>query len=925
MSLEFPKILPAGAFILVLALAACGSDNQAPKFVESAKAFMARKDYPSALIQLRNAAQEQPENPEIRFLLGTALRQTPELAQAEAELRKARSLGYPADAIASPLIGVLLETAQFAKALEEIETLAPGMPARKGEFAALRGDALAGLGRRDDAAAAYSAALEAEPRNVVAAIGQAGLALAAGDLPGAESRVDSVLAAAPDTVQALIMKAGLEMRRGRTAEAAAAYEKALLLRPDDVRATSGLVPILLSQGKIDAAATRVASLAKRWPSAPAGHYLDSLVAYARGDRAHARDSILLVLKVLPDDLRALLLGGSIEHDLGNYATAEQMLKRVVAASPSDIQSRRLLASTLVRTGQGARAREVLEPLLKSGTADATVLLLAGEVEEQAGDYRKALSLFERALALEAGLFEASIGAARVRLRAGDAERAVADLEAVARADAKRAGADLLLVDWFLARGQLDRAQSAAEALVRKLPDDPRSHHTFGLVRLARKDAAGARAAFDKAISLAPRFLPAARSLAALDVGEGKTDAAQERYRAMLAQDPRQPEIALLLTGVLRTRGAPAEQVLKVLDQAIADNATSGPLMLAKIDYLMTLGDQRAALDAAVAARTALPEDPTVVFALARMQQLGGDPAAAADTYGKLAGLEPRSPVPFMGLAEARSAQKNWTEARDALLKALEIKPDLVPARVALVDMGIRSGEHARARADAQTLQRLVPGSGAGYLAEARVLAATADLAGSERILRQGFVKTADLAMAGALYGNLLAQGRAADADREASELLAKHPGDLRILLPAGDARLARKEYREAETWYRLAVKARPDDPTALNNLAWVLGKLGESSALEVGRRALEKSPRSAALLDTVGMLNVQFGKIDEGVRQLETAVAQAPGAASIRINLARALVRAGRKDEARQQLEEALRHGSGETLSREVAEVRATL
>jgi Cu2+-exporting ATPase len=42
-------------------------------------------------------------------------------------------------------------------------------------------------------------------------------------------------------------------------------------------------------------------------------------------------------------------------------------------------------------------------------------------------------------------------------------------------------------------------------------------------------------------------------------------------------------------------------------------------------------------------------------------------------------------------------------------------------------------------------------------------------------------------------------------------------------------------------------------------------------------------------------------------------------------NEARALVKAGRKDEARQQLEEALRHGSGETLSREVAEVRATL
>jgi predicted Zn-dependent protease len=109
---------------------------------------------------------------------------------------------------------------------------------------------------------------------------------------------------------------------------------------------------------------------------------------------------------------------------------------------------------------------------------------------------------------------------------------------------------------------------------------------------------------------------------------------------------------------------------------------------------------------------------------------------------------------------------------------------------------------------------------------------------------------------------------------------------------------------------------------ALNNLAWELGRLGNREALDIARRALEQAPRSAPVLDTMGVLSLQFGEPADSVRHLEQAVQQAPQVPGFRINLARALIRAGRKADAGRQLDEATRLGGDKTPPPEIGELR---
>ncbi len=77
-------------------LAGCGEKPEA--MVASAKEYLAKNDRSAAVIQLKNALQENPNLAEARLLLGKTQLQGGDLASAEKELRKALELKVPVGA-----------------------------------------------------------------------------------------------------------------------------------------------------------------------------------------------------------------------------------------------------------------------------------------------------------------------------------------------------------------------------------------------------------------------------------------------------------------------------------------------------------------------------------------------------------------------------------------------------------------------------------------------------------------------------------------------------------------------------------------------------------------------------------------------------------------------------------------------------------
>ena len=106
------------ALLLSLLLAACGGDKP-EAMLASAKDYLAKNDSKAAVIQIKNALQSNPDLPEARFLLGTALLDSGDPVGAELELRKALELKHSQELVVPQLAKAMLAQGHAKKLTDE--------------------------------------------------------------------------------------------------------------------------------------------------------------------------------------------------------------------------------------------------------------------------------------------------------------------------------------------------------------------------------------------------------------------------------------------------------------------------------------------------------------------------------------------------------------------------------------------------------------------------------------------------------------------------------------------------------------------------------------------------------------------------------------------------------------------------------------
>jgi tetratricopeptide (TPR) repeat protein len=134
-----------------------------------------------------------------------------------------------------------------------------------------------------------------------------------------------------------------------------------------------------------------------------------------------------------------------------------------------------------------------------------------------------------------------------------------------------------------------------------------------------------------------------------------------------------------------------------------------------------------------------------------------------------------------------------------------------------------------------------------------------------------------------------------------------HPTDTKVLaVTAFEHRNAGDAERAVELYRRLT-ELEPSSVFAFNNLAYALISADIEQALAAARRAYELAPDSAAVLDTLGWIYKQLGRLDDALVHLREAVARDSQSPTYRYHLAIALLEFGKSEEAISQLRQALR------------------
>ena len=892
--------------VLVIALAAlaysCGSSDPGA-LLASAKQYMDKREYSASVIQLKNLLQQSPENAEARYLLGVALLEQGDVVSAEIELDKAARLGFTADELQVALARGALARGESAKMLERFGATSLATPKAHAELRALVGMAELARGRAKEAGRAFADALELDPANVTANLGTARLAAANQDLPAALARVERALGTAPMDVEALMLKAALLALQGDSEEVEKAYRAAIAAAPEQAAPRVALVSHLLRAGAAEKARLESAAMEKALPKDVRTFYAKALVLAQEKKFPEARQAMQQVLKVVPEHVPSLMLAGMAALQTGALPEAESHLRKAVFNAPQAVEAKRLLAVTHLRMGRTDLALAAVEELLKV-SQDPSIAALAGEIYLANGDVATAASHYERAKtgAPQNSAFTTRL--ALIHLAAGQSERAVSELQAAAAGDTSAYQADLALIANYLRKREADKALEAIAALEKKQPSNPMTHNLRGGALALKKDYAGARASFERALALQANYMPAVNNLTQLDVREKNYDAARKRYEAILKKEPNNEPALLGLAVLLRTSGANPQEIEKPLRQSVAANPGSVNARAALVNFYTRDRQFKEALTAAQEAQAALPNDPRVLQILGVTQLAAGETRQAVSSFTRLADMLPKSPEPQLLLARAHVAAKQYDEAIKALRAALAIRPDLAAAQRDIAAIYVTTNRHGDALREAKAVQEEKPNDPFGYVLEAEIYTAQKKLDLAERSYRAAQKKFDQPGFAMRIHALLEAAGKRAEADALAEDWIKRHPKDALVLAYLGERDIAAKRYESAAAHYRSALQRVPDNAMLLNNLAWAAYELKRPDALEYAERAHELAPNSPAIMDTLGTILAGSGQTERGLELLGRAAELAPEAHQIRLNFAKALLKAEKKAAARKELEQ---------------------
>ncbi len=902
-------IIVAGAVAIVgiggIAALALTSQKNAQTYLAEAQAHAQKGELSAALIQLRNAVQKEPANAAARYQLAVISLRAGDPASAEKEAKVALDRGFSADLALPILAAAYLDQGKFQVLLG---TIPEGNRSREAEAEIRTQRGMAFLGLRDITAAerSFQSVLAIDPRKLRAEIGLARIDAARQEPKSAETRLDKVLAQEPSAEiagEAYILKGQLR-RMDKDAEGALqAYSKIIEVTPGNLRARIERAQVLTEQNQVDRAATDVRYVLDRVPNHPIAVNLQAWISLQKNDEPAAYELLqrqgLGLARYAPN----LLMMGRLQLNRNQPEAAQTSLAQYLQAVPNNIEVRLFLANLLLRRDLPDQAIAILRGGPPESADDVRVLRMLASASLQAGRVNDAGVWLDKAAAASADA-RTRIQIAMDRVSLGQTDAVIKDLDSAIEMDPQASDSKILLVVTHLRQGQLDEAERVAKGLQIENPTSPIPDNLLGGISMARGDREGARRNFEAALAKKSDFLAAQNNLAKLDIDDRKFDDAVRRYMAIHEQDPSNIDAMVALAELEQRLNRP-DRAIAWLTKAISANPQAVAPRLTLVNLMLVQRDNAKAMAAARELRQMAPDNLNAIDAMARVQILSGDAAGATDTYRSLVFAAP-TPANHERLAQVLIATGNPAGAKTALRNGIVANPDAPNLVSELTSLLQRTGEGDEALKVAKEWQGKNPQSVAGDLILANVLALQGNYKDAASAAEQAYSKEQSSLTAVVLAKTRVALGDAAGATSGLQEFLKGSPKDVSAREFLASLHITTRQYDSAIAESEEVLKAQPNNPVVLNNLAWLYGQKSDPRALEYAERAHAIAPHVPAVTDTLGFILVRRGDVDRGLPLLKQAYDASKKSPEIGYHLAVALEKSGQAAEARSVLEAVL-------------------
>ncbi len=761
-------------------------------------------------------------------------------------------------------------------------------------------------GRWQAAAGELRTVVQGHPGNAEAWKLLAEVSFGAGDISGAQSSLQHALAAGAKgpEVDALRLRFWLAAGQPKKVIAAVAGHT---VHPGEPARSLDLARAYLATGQADRALAVLQPLLAQRADLTRGRVVMAEALAAQGKLQQALQQLDAAMRGDTKSPYPPLLEGRILASRGQYAAAEQALdvalKRMPPAQPVLERAGALIVLAEAQLAQGKTdAAAKTQAVLAAQVPGAPVVeMLAGRIELARGHLSAGVNRLEDVVAKAPGFIEARLYLGAAELDQGNLQQAQQQLEQVVQAQPDNLPARKLLATVRLRLGE----PAGALSVLTPALESP-SQSTVDPQLLYLLAAAGGAPGSEPAVQKLERKLradsksqAAVLNLARLQAATGNLTGARDTLSAALAAHPDALPVRLTLAGVLlRSKAFP--QALAVLQAA--DKPGAGPgIKLAVARVQLAQGNLEAAqgtLDQAIAAQ---PNRAPLIESAGALLFEANQYGAALQRFAQATALEPGNALYWLNSARAQLALHQTAAARESLLKAARIRPNWLPVVGILAFLDVHAGNRQAALARVNALVAGHRNDAPALALKGSVEAALGDTGAAIAAYTQAQALDPTAQIAVQLYRLQLASHRA-DAEKPLEDWLAREPGDWRVREILGEYDLAIHALRPAAQQFETTVQQSPDDVIALNNLAWIYGKLEDPRAVAMAERVYKLAPQVPQVDDTVGWILARRNEAARAVPLLARAAKLIPSDPDVAYHYAYALSKSGKPYKAREVL-----------------------
>ncbi len=728
------------------------------------------------------------------------------------------------------------------------------------------------------------------------------------ELKAVRAKLQSLPPPANTGVPVMVALGALDFRDGKLAEAEAAFVRAEAADPKSALAASALANFYIAQKDLPKGEAKLKKAADLSPPRSTIRIQYAAFELQKGDRDGARRILEQVLKEAPDRIPAALNLAEMALTEKRYSDGLAIIDKVLARDSGMLEALVLAGRLNLAKGDLDKAVSILERAQSFYPDSPQANLTLGQAYLAVGKTDSASSSFNRVLRAIPSTPEAILPLAAIDIQSGNPNNAIVRLKPFLENQPDVYQGWILLADAYRSQRRFAEALASYTELEKNFSANPQVPLLRGVLLREMNRVPEAYAAFEKAKTIDPQYMPALEQLVDLDIAQKNFPAALARIEPRLAEKPNDVGLNVLSAKLqLAQKNWTAAETALRKAISLQPDALTPYVMLAEI-YIITHQDEKALADLREAS-TKDPKDFVTPMLTAILYDRKKNYPEARAAYERTVEINPQFADALNNLAYLYSTEfSQLDKALPLAERARTIRPQDPRIADTLGWILFNKHDYPRALSLLQEAADKLPNDAETqyHLGIARY--ETGDQARATGALQRAVAAGTDFRGLNDAKARLavLVKGSGEMSIADLEKLRSEKKDDPVVMARLGSAYRASGAAAKAIAVYEAALKLVPTNTAVLRALAELYETDNPAKALDYASTARKNAPDDPDIAYLLGRLTAKSGDFRRALALFQEAARNRPADPDITYELARAYFGNGQIPEAEAAAQKAL-------------------